>query len=204
MRRASLWLAFALGCSFPDLTFDDGTPHGGNGTGASTTSTQTVGGGGSGAGPSNGGAGGAVTTNGGGGAGGTGGMGTGGLAEGGFSPCDADLDGYQTEGCGGIDPGLVDCNDDNFDVHPNQPNKWYVDPILGEPDPIKKWDYDCSTDAETQYIVGECPCQNDVKRIEDVPAGVDGCGSTGSRYRCQSILLQPCKVFEADTQQGCH
>ncbi|NUP10858.1 MAG: hypothetical protein HOW73_32845 [Polyangiaceae bacterium] len=201
MRLTSLFFCLACGCTFPDLTFDD-TPGGGGGSSAggnaptsTSTSTSTTGGeGGIAGGPSNGG-------------GGNGG-------QGGSTPCDHDGDGYPRDEVGCVEAGgsggaggsgqLVDCNDDNGDVHPEQPDDWYVEPIPGETDPVRKWDYDCSEDAETQYVAGTCPCQNNIKRLENVPEGVEGCGQMGSRYRCNIDLVANCEEFETDVLQGCH
>ncbi|AUX24599.1 hypothetical protein SOCEGT47_051380 [Sorangium cellulosum] len=146
---------------------------GGGGAGGAGGDAATSGSGGGG------GAGGDAAASGSGGGGGAGGgAAASGSGGGGTVDCDADEDGYLSTGC----DGGTDCNDNDARVHPNQPSKFYDEPIS----PAGGFDYDCSGKEEKELPSTSCSglvCAAVTNVfLTDVP-----CGNMGSFGDCNAL-----------------
>ncbi len=174
MTRARTWISLTLwlssaACSFPDVSYrsDGGGGDGGvgNAGGAPTQGGGDAGGGGAATSTS-------TSTN----TSTSTGMG------GGPTCTDADGDKYVLEADNGacLPPdflGYGDCDDENEDVHPNQPTYFDTPRPNFDPDLEAAWNYDCNDTLDLLYAVGctALPSQDGI----EVSAGAFGCGDMG-------------------------
>ncbi|WP_438003029.1 hypothetical protein WME89_29370 [Sorangium sp. So ce321] len=187
--------ALSAACSFPDVVFTDPSSAGGGGASA-TASSDAAGGGGDTAASGGGGSGGsggsgeATSSSGGGGSGGA----TSGTGGGGGVNCDVDGDGYPSTGC----EGGTDCNDDNADVHPGQPNTFHDKPIR----PDGGFDYDCSGEEEPQIPSVYCQAGGPCRDASNVYLLDVACGDPGPVGSCNLLCQQD--VMYDGLKRACH
>lgn len=185
---AWLWsVAIAAGCSFPEVTFDDGgaSAQGGGGAASGGSTAVAMGGAPAGGSSAGGSGGGGATSMGGGGSGG------------GTPNCiDEDNDQYLAIGS---DPACladpqyhgnkIDCDDDNAQAHPEQAG------FFGTPRSNGSYDYDCDT-VETGFYLTMCDLS---EQSLVVPNGMVGCGATWPRKSAAAVCLAA-----GSDQQTCH
>ncbi len=178
MRTVLVAVALGLaGCSFPDVGFTGAGGSGGAGQGATTTTDSAGGGGASGT---------TTSTGGQGGSGGAGGSGVTAGIGGGLTCIDGDGDKYldvaSDAGCLGNGPffAKIDCDDDDVTTHPDQ-MAWFA---VGRPNDPNSYDYDCSGEIETFYLVA---C--DLTKQSLATGGQPGCGLTWTKKSAAAVCL---------------
>ncbi|WP_437302258.1 hypothetical protein [Sorangium sp. So ce388] len=184
--------ALSAACSFPDVVFTD--PPSAGGGGASATASSDAAGGEGTAAAGGGGSGGATSSSGSGGSGGATSSSASGTGGGGGVDCDVDGDGYLSAEC---EDG-TDCNDDNADVHPDQPNTFHDKPIR----PGGGFDYDCSGEEEPQIPAVRCEAGGPCRDASNVYLLETACGEPGPVGSCNLLCQQD--VTYNGLKRACH